>query len=478
MIINASKKIYELRGANWHDRRLMPATGMLVEFRLDDGGVIVTDCRASKYQSFPEGGLLREIDFWRTNTDDELKSKESDAKANIAKQIFTETDYFKLESIELSTAIPDTIKNYFQEEFNAINSISSMTKDSSEEDLQTRINYIILKPYVTKAIDFLVFNDRHVTIDAFSEDLQILGKLEYSYKQFKVNTNLSAEKIYQECFLDEQHHYKGVLRAIETFNEKKLSMQNRIRVASMELRSIQAKIDAKKGDPQALEERKVKTRNVLSNAESDIASITQTIDRLKALADNFKKDNLKQFENVFNKMYELLINKTKDALDICATHIDNKLWKFGMASVAIKNVFLKNENITSPFCSMTFLGNHVKMLDKAKLRDNAYATHQYYTKYVAKFTKSFLIFSDTPEFALELKVKIMSVSKFYNVFICHKEMEYFSAVNQRVFELIYIDSESRFSKPASLIKMGKESKKNKATNFTLLTLSQIKKLEF
>ena len=254
VIINANKKIFELRGKNWHDQRMMPSTGMLVEFRLDDDGNIVTSCKASKYQHFPEGGLLREIDFWRTNTDEELKSKESDAQGNIAKQIFEETDYYKLNSIELSTPIQDTIKNYFQAEFNALNSIEGM--ESEQNEPQTRINYIILKPYLSKAIDFLVFNDRHVTIDNFADDLQILKKLEYSYKQFQVNTNLTADKIYQECFLDVQYHYKGVLRAIENFNEQKLSMQNKIRVGSMELRSIQSKIDAKKGDPQALEEKK------------------------------------------------------------------------------------------------------------------------------------------------------------------------------------------------------------------------------
>ncbi len=339
VIINANKKIFELRGKNWHDQRMMPSTGMLVEFRLDDDGNIVTSCKASKYQHFPEGGLLREIDFWRTNTDEELKSKESDAQGNIAKQIFEETDYYKLNSIELSTPIQDTIKNYFQAEFNALNSIEGM--ESEQNEPQTRINYIILKPYLSKAIDFLVFNDRHVTIDNFADDLQILKKLEYSYKQFQVNTNLTADKIYQECFLDVQYHYKGVLRAIENFNEQKLSMQNKIRVGSMELRSIQSKIDAKKGDPQALEEKKKRTMNVIANAEADIKVITETFERLKSLSENFKKENLAKFESVFNKMYDLLVNKTKDAMDVCATHIDNKLWKLGMASLAIKNVFFK-----------------------------------------------------------------------------------------------------------------------------------------
>lgn len=475
VVVNASKKIFELRNTSWHDQRMMPSAGMLVEFRLDDNGYVITDCKASKYQSFPENGLIREIDFWRTNTDDELKSKEADAKVAIAKQIFAETNYLKLNSIQLSTPIPETIKDYFQEEFHALTAIVGMEEEG--QDPQTKINYIIVKPYLSKAIDYLVFNDRHITIDNFADDMQVLKKLEYSYRQFQTNTNLTPDKIYQECFLDVQYHYKGVIRAIEAFNEKKLSMQNKIRVGSMELRSIQAKLDAKKGDPKALEERKVRTRAVITKAESDIKIISATIDRLKALAENFKKENLTKFEGVFKKMYEILINKTKDAMDICATHIDNKLWKLGMSSLAIKNVFFKH-NINSPFCVMTFLGNHTKMLDKGKLRDNEYQVYQYYNKYMAKNAKNFLIFSDNPAFSLDLKIKIMSASKFHNVVIYHKEIEYFSAVNRQTFELIYIDSELKFQKPASIIKIGKESKKNKQTNFALLSLAQIKTFEF
>ena len=118
------------------------------------------------------------------------------------------------------------------------------------------------------------------------------------------------------------------------------------------------------------------------------------------------------------------------------------------------------------------------MLDKGKLRDNEYQVYQYYNKYMAKNAKNFLIFSDNPAFSLDLKIKIMSASKFHNVVIYHKEIEYFSAVNRQTFELIYIDSELKFQKPASIIKIGKESKKNKQTNFALLSLAQIKTFEF
>ena len=117
VVTNASKKIFELRGNSWHDPKMMPSVGMFVEFRCDDNGYTIVDCRASSYQSFPEGGLVREIDFWRTNTDEELKAKEADAKANITKQIFAKTNYAKLNAIELSTTPQECIKDFFRSFF-------------------------------------------------------------------------------------------------------------------------------------------------------------------------------------------------------------------------------------------------------------------------------------------------------------------------------------------------------------------------
>lgn len=47
VIINVNKKIFELREKNWHDQRMIPSAGMLVEFRLDDeGNDRVTSCKA------------------------------------------------------------------------------------------------------------------------------------------------------------------------------------------------------------------------------------------------------------------------------------------------------------------------------------------------------------------------------------------------------------------------------------------------
>ena len=473
VVTNASKKIFELRGNSWHDPKMMPSVGMLVEFRCDDNGYTIVDCRASSYQSFPEGGLLREIDFWRTNTDEELKAKEADAKANIAKQIFAKTNYVKLNKIELSASAQECIKDFFRDEFNAIAFLDHLQQDSTPV-YGTTLNYLIIKPFLTKAIDFLVYNDRHITMDNFASELQTLKQLEYSYNHFKTNVNINASKIYKECFLDAQYHYKGVLRAIEVFNEKKLQIENKVRVCGMVLRSIQAKVDAKKGDPKVLEAKKVEIGQIVAKAKNDTKNIQMLIDKLKNMSEAFVKDNFTTFEVVFGKIYQLLVDKTNEALNICGTKLDDKVWSLGMGSQAIKNVFFR-QHINSPFCAMTFVENHIKHLNKAKMSNNESAIYSYAQRY-GKSYKNYVIFCENEAFELDLKVKILALAKNNYVYVFQKEIEFFTAVNKMKFEICFIDSELRLSNPKEILKAGVSSKRNKDTKFMLLKASDIKNL--
>ena len=114
-----------------------------------------------------------------------------------------------------------------------------------------------------------------------------------------------------------------------------------MRVCGMELRSIQAKLDAKKGDPKALEAKKVEIAKIVSKAKNDTKSIDMLIDKLKTMSEAFVKDNFATFEVVFTKIYQVLVDKTKEALDICGTKLNDKVWSLGMASQAIKNVFFR-----------------------------------------------------------------------------------------------------------------------------------------
>ena len=476
VVTNASKKIFELRGNSWHDPKMLPSVGMLVEFRCDDNGYTIVDCKASSYQKFPEGGLIREIDFWRTNTDYELKAKEADAKAAIAKKIFSQTNYLKLDSIELSLSAQNCIKDFFRDEFNAIAFLDAQSENAQSSDSQPPLNYLIIKPFLQKAIDYLVYNDKRITMDNFANEMQIIKQLEYSYNHFKTNVNISASKIYKECFLDAQYNYRGVLRAIEVFNEKKLQIENKIRVCNMELRSIQSKVDAKKGDPKLLATKKQEVLGIIAKAKNDSRMIDSVIARLKEMSENFVKDNFKVFEVVFGKMYQLLVNKTKESLDICGTRLDDKVFTLGMGSQAIKNTFF-HQNINTPFCAMTFIEHHIRWLNKAKMSNNESVVFNYYQRYTKNYI-NYVIFSENDAFVLDLKCKILATAKLSCVHVFSKDIEYFTAMNRIKFKICFVDSDLKLTNPKNVLKTGISSKMNKETKFMLLKANEIKSLEF
>ncbi|PAF44243.1 hypothetical protein [Helicobacter sp. 11S02596-1] len=467
VVTNASKKIFELRKESWHDTRFLPVVGMLVEFRCNTNGYSITDAKASYYQDFPPNGIIKEIDFWKSDTDEELKQKEQDTRNQIAQKIFKETNYFTLKTIEITSPVQDCIKEYFAQEFNAIKFIM----DENDSNTMGKINYLATKRFLIKAMDYLVFTDRNITIDTFTNDLQRLNQLEYSYKNFTKNVNINLEKIYEECFLEMQYNYRGAIKAILSAREKILQLNNKIKNSIYEIKQIKAKLENKKNDEKTLNIKLENIRMNMAKAEEEIKILRKAVENLTTLTDGFKSQNFQIFGVVFKKIYEILVNKTKEAMDICATMLDDKIWKLGMASTAIKNMFFKH-NINDSYCAMTFLGQYLSRLDKNKLSENERAVYNYYYKYKQSYEKKFLIFTSNQKLETSLKIQIMSISKNYSVIIVKKDGEFYSNINQQKFELGYIDPYVDVD-VKQLIEEARNSKYNHDTKFTIVSKEQI-----
>ncbi|PAF49927.1 hypothetical protein BKH41_01090 [Helicobacter sp. 12S02232-10] len=467
VVTNASKKIFELRKESWHDTRFLPVVGMFVEFRCDTNGYSITDAKASYYQEFPLNGIIKENDFWKTNTDEELKQKEQDTRNQMVQKIFKETNYFALKTIETTSSIQDCLKEYFAQEFNAIKFIL----DENDSSGTSKINYLLTKRFLLKAMDYLVFTDRNITMDTFANDLQRLNQLEYSYKNFTKNINLNIEKIYEDCFLESQYNYRGTIKAILGTKEKILQLNNKIKNSIYEIKQIKAKLENKKNDEKSLNIKLENIRFIIAKSEEEIKILNKTLENLTALTDGFKNQHLKIFEVVFKKFYEILVNKTKEAMDICATSLDDKIWKLGMSSTAIKNMFFKHD-INDSYCTMTFLGQYLRRLDKNKLSENERVVYNYYFKYKQSHEKKFLIFTTNQKLEMSLKIQIMSISKNYSVVIVKKDGEFYSNINRQKFELGYIDPYIDID-TKQLIEEARNSKYNHDTKFSIVTKEQI-----
>ena len=250
VVMNASKKIFELKKESWHDGRNRPAVGMYVEFRTNDGGVLITDARASKYQDFPPDSLIREIDFWKSNTDEELQNKEAELRAKEIQKVFAKTNYMKLETIEIDRSVQDCIKEYFSLELKSV----EFLKEIDIQALQPLVDYAICKRYLSKALDHLIFSDRKLNVDMFAEYQSRLGALEYSYNFFSKN-EIKAEKVFEEVFLEFQFNYKGALRAANGIKERIMQLQNKIRISSHDLKVLRNRLEAKRGDEAELKEK-------------------------------------------------------------------------------------------------------------------------------------------------------------------------------------------------------------------------------
>ena len=474
-VINASKKIFELPATSWHDPKMLPQVGLFVEFRCSDNGYTILDCRASSYQDFPKNSVIKEIDFWRTKTDEELKAKEAQIKANIIRKICMYTNYFKLVEIGLDKTHQDCIKSFFRDGFNAISYLEQIQQSSSRNDLP-KLNYIILKPFLQKAMNYFIANDKHEIMDNFASEMQVIARLEYSYNYFKTNANINAKKIYKAAFLDEQYNYQGVLQAIEAFGEKDMQIKNKIQSHTMELQTIQTKLDSKTGNQGVLNNRKYELEKNIKKLTNDSQAIQSLVTRLKDMSNKFVEDNFKIFEKVFLQIYKILIEQTKEALDISATLLDDKIYSLSTSSQAIKNIFFR-QNINTPFCAATFLGHHIARLNKEKMSNLDTVMYNYYKRY-SKSYKNYVIFSENEAFRLDLKMKVFAKSKINCVYIFAKEIEYFTAVNRMKFEICFIDSDLKRTNPKDILQAGASSKINKDIKFVLLKFNQINNLEF
>lgn len=467
VITNHSKKIFELRKESWHDSKFLPTVGLFVEFRCDNNSFVITDAKASSYQHFPSNSLIKEIDFWKSESDEELKQKEQDIRSQIVQNIFKETNYFEMKTIQISTSIQDALKQYFAQEFSAINYI---IKESSANDSPI-INFLHAKRFLLKAMDYLVFADRGITMDTFAEELQKLNRLEYFYKNFTKNININTSEIYEDCFLAIQYDYRGVCKAILSTEERILQLNNKTKNSIFEIKQIKLKLENKKSDGRSLNVKLEHIRAIIAKSEEETRVLKETLSNLKHIADAFRKQYAQSFETTFKRFYELLISKTKEAMNIFATQLDDKIWKIGMNSTAIRNVFF-GQNIGDSYCAMTFLGQYLKRLDKKKLINNDKIIYEYYLNFKQKNEKKFLIFTTNQKLEMALKMQIMSISKNYSVVVVRKDSEFYANISRKKFELGYVDPYVDIDLK-QLLAEARKSKYNANTHFSVISKEQI-----
>ena len=468
VIANQSKKIFELRKENWHDTRYLPTPGMLVEFRCNNNDYVI-NAKASSYQDFPPDSLIKESDFWKTDTDEELEYKEQNLKELIIQKIFKETNYFTIKEIPLSLNITNSLEKYFFQELSAINFAKKENQDKTHTFL---IDYIKTKRFLNKAIDFLVFTDKNITIDSFVDQMQMINKLNYSYNYFIKNNNINPQKVYVEYFLETQLHYHSALKAETGLKERIMELNTRIKNSVTEIKGIYIKLENKgKKDGKALESRLSVLKERVAKSDEELKLLNSCLRNLEKCLDNFRKKYKKDFEEKFKEYYSFIVNQTIYSLNVYATELDDSIWKLAMHSIPIRNTFFK-QNIIGSYCTMTFLWLYLQRLNKSKLSLQDKKVYEDYLKYKKNHEKVFLVLTTNFKLETYLKVQIMSESKFHAVTIAKTNAEFFSQIHSLKLQGIYLDSTTPLSIP-SLIAEVKKTKHNANTNITLISKEKI-----
>lgn len=464
IIINASKKLFDFKTSAWHDATKIPEIGLLVEFRLEDegGSNNVIDVRSSKYQEFDEGSIIKEKDFWKTNSDSDLEKLESNIFDEIIAQTYKSTDYTKLNNIATSISIAKFTEYHFENETKIIKIAYKLPINNKE-----KLDYRIVNKFIKRTLDSLIYTDKRITKDTFSMYLQIISKLEYFTTPFykaEQNTN----RIFEEAFLAHQLYYNAAKRKLSNTKEDLLKVENKKRNLKSEIYNLNLKLNSENTkNKQEIKARIDKLQAQYVESEKELKILILIEDKIqKAISifiKTYKDEFIKHFEKIRTQIFEYIIN----ALNIAITALDNKIWQLGMNSEPIKNHFFKTPTGSYAFCSLAFMQQYIKTLDPSKLNDNDRILSNYINRYKDRNTKRVLVVSSKSDLETELKIDILKKYKDYFVLSINKKMEYLIVVQNQKFDFIIIDNNMKEDKPIEMIMSGKNTKYNKNAVFIL-----------
>ena len=467
IIINASKKLFDFKLSSWHDSTKIPEIGLLVEFRTEDDGVSVIDVRSSKYQDFDEDSIIKERDFWKTNSDSDLEKLEANVFDEIITQTYKSTDYLNLKEIPTSIDIYKFIEYHFQNEMKIIKFSYKLQMDDNG-----KLDYRIVNKFVKRALDALIYTDKRITKDHFSIHLEIIKKLEYFTTPFYISTQ-ATKKVFNEVFLLQQLYFNAAMRKLNNIKDDLLSAENKKRNINAELNRLNLVIKNAK-NKQEIKDKISSLHSQYIAYDDKIKIILKTKENVSHVLDSFIKKYENQFIKVFEESRTKIFLYIKNALNIVITSLDNKIWQLGMNSDPIKNHFFKIPSSYS-FSTLAFMQQYIRTLDASKLSDNDRTLSIYLNRYKEKNTKKILIVSNNSDLELSLKIDILKKYKNYYVSTINKKMEYLIIIQNQKFDFIIIDNNMKEDKPIEMIMSGKSTKHNNNSTFILYQTLSMKK---
>ncbi|TLD86300.1 hypothetical protein [Helicobacter sp. MIT 05-5294] len=462
-VINLSRKLFEFTKETWHDKKVIPAVDMFVEFRCNEAGQ-VTDCKASRYQDFGNHSMISESEFWHHETDEQLDTLLSNKRDAIVQKIYKTTDYQKIREIAVDIKPMESLKKYFSQEFSAIAFLNDLhlPKDKFLYD------YTHLKRFSAKTLDNLLYSDKTIPKDDFIEELGIMTRLESAFSGLTRYQKVNVENVFKEHFLAQQCHYQALIVAINNAKDTANLCQKRINALKSDIlllqRRIQSKVDLEKNS-QKLEKVQLELKK-MGESENFNSNLCK---RLLHLKEQFEEHYLKIYTELYQKTHERIYKKIKSGLDICITILNDKIYHKILKSVSLQKNFFKNANNDRVPTMTYFIEQYLEHLNKDKLNELDTLLYHYINKIKKKQRKYFLIVTTDEQESTNLKLKILCQNELYSVKTAYKRTLYFSLINEITFEKIYIDSAHIWENPEGLIQEAKAFKANAQTSFEIIS---------
>ncbi|HEF9599061.1 TPA: hypothetical protein SBY40_001784 [Campylobacter coli] len=470
-VTNSANTFFDFSRQIWNDKKSMPSVGMLVEFRTlssdkksENGAPVpvsktITGIKPSKFQEFKEGDFITEHDFWKTDSDDELEDLQNSRRSAYITELYRSIDFDSIEKIPLSFTIPQAIQKYFAHEILSVEALQANLQD--EKDIPCILDYLILKRFLFKAYDTLIFMDNSIDQTQFSALKSIMMHLENSYKQMIADKKPNITKIFNETFLSLQCHYQALIATIDT-------RKNRLASLEAQMKALQSEIQLKSNAANAVPEKLKARQEKLAKLQKEAEYYRTTLKRLGAIQEDFYKKNYNIFENAFKLSREKLFKKIITGLNLCATIMDVKIWHLSLKSSGVKNSYFTMSNIENSFCSLSFAEHYLSRLNKAALNPFDQKLLVYIQKITKEQRKKFLVVTSDLDLLCKLKIETFAQNPYFIVKYAPKKVNYQSLMRDNSFDIVFIDEKHIWESVADIILEGKHFDKIGKTKFKLI----------
>ena len=467
IIINNHKKLFDFKLINWHDKTRIPEINLLVEFKCDeDNNLSVISVKSSHYQAFGKDSIIKEADFWRTLSDDELEKLELGVFEDLIAKVCKETNYEALSDIKPSISIENFIKYHFEAENHIIQIALQLPTNGYE-----LLDYRILTRFLMRTLDSLIYTEKRITKDTFSAYLEIYSKLQYFVTPFYKASQNSA-KIY-ELFLSQQLYFTAAQRKLINIKDDLLRVENKLHITKSQIFSNEQKLSNSQNKQQnEVRMRLEKLQSQLKELSEGKIRLTKLKEKLEKMIEAFKGRYEAHFAKCFDGVREKIFEQIKLALNTTITSLDNKMWDLGMNSDPIKNHYFKLGTNYS-FCILAFVLQYIKMLDTGKMSDNDRILHSYISRYQQRNTKNILIVSSDDKLKNKLKMKLFNAYKDFSITTTEKKMEYEIIIANQRFDFVIIDNCLEDGVAIEMVIFGKSKKHNKSAKFIIYQIPKV-----